>query len=84
MTSVVAANYTAVRNNLKSYCDMVTDEGETVIVTRKANRNIVMLSMEQYNALEKAARNAAYLAKLDRSFGQLEAGEGQAHELIGD
>ncbi len=34
---MVAVNYTAVRNNLKEFCDMATDDNETVIVTRKAN-----------------------------------------------
>ncbi len=79
---MVAANYTAVRNHLKGYCDMASDTGETVIVTRKTNKNVVILSLERYNMMEKAIRNAEYLAKLDRSFDQLYAGNGQEHELI--
>ncbi|MFR2374228.1 MAG: hypothetical protein ACLS8T_42510 [Anaerobutyricum sp.] len=35
-----------------------------------------------YNRLEKAARNNEYLAMIDRSIAQLEAGKGQEHELI--
>ena len=50
---MIAANYTAVRNNLKSYCDLAS-QGETVLVTRKENKNVVVLSLEQYNAMEKA------------------------------
>ena len=79
---MVAANYTAVRNNLKEYCDMATDVGETVIVTRKADKNVVILSLERFNLMEKAIRNSQYLAKLDRAFDQLYAGKGQEHELI--
>lgn len=79
---MVATNYTAVRNNLKNYCDMASDGGETVIVTRKANKNVVILSLERFNLMEKAIRNSQYLAKLDRSFDQLYAGKGQEHELI--
>ena len=79
---VVATNYTAVRNNLKEYCDLASDAGETVIVTRKANKNVVIVSLERYNLMEKAIHNAEYLAKLDRSFEQLYAGEGQEHDLI--
>lgn len=79
--SIIAANYTAVRNNLKSYCDMAS-QGETVLVTRKENKNVVVLSLDQYNEMEKAYRNANYLLKLDRSFAQLDAGKGQAHDLI--
>ena len=79
---MVATNYTAVRNNLKDYCDLATDSGETVIITRKANKNVVLLSLERYNLMEKELRNAQYLAKLDRAFDQLYANKGQEHELI--
>ena len=81
---MLAVNYSTIRNNLKSYCDKVTDENETVIVTRKDEKNVVIISLEQYNSMMKAARNAEYLAKIDRSMHQLERGEGKAHELIED
>lgn len=81
---MVAANYTSVRNNLKEYCDMAYDAGETVIVTRKARKNVVILSLERFNLMEKAIRNSKYLDKLDRAFDQLYAGRGQEHELIED
>ena len=79
---MLAVNYTTMRNNLKEYCDLVSDDGETIIVTRKADRNVVVLSLDRYNAMEKELRNAKYLEKLDHAFNQLYAGEGQAHELI--
>ena len=79
---MLAANYTSVRNNLKSYCDLASDQDETIIVTRKDNKNIVMLSMDRYNEMEKQIRNARYLAELDRSFEQLYSGNGQIHDLI--
>ena len=67
---------------LKDYCDRATDEDETVIVTRKNEKNVVILSLEQYNSIMKALRNAEYLAKLDQGIARLEAGKGQVHELI--
>ena len=79
---MLAVNYSTIRNNLKNYCDKATDSQETVIVTRKDEKNVVILSLERYNQLEKAARNAEYLAMIDRSMAQLEAGKGQEHELI--
>ena len=79
---MVAANYTAVRNDLKNYCDMASDAGETIIVTRKANKNVVIISLERYDLMEKAIRNSQYLAKLDRAFDQLYAGKGHEHDLI--
>lgn len=79
---MLAVNYSTIRNNLKDYCDKVTDSQETVIVTRKDEKNVVIISLEKYNQLEKSARNAEYLAMIDRGIAQLEAGKGQLHELI--
>ena len=79
---MLAVNYSTIRNNLKGYCDKVTDEQETIIVTRKDEKNVVILSLDEYNALTKAARNAEYLSMIDRSIKQLSEGRGQVHELI--
>ena len=61
---MIAINFTTARGRLKDFCDRVTDRGETVIVTRKAEKNVVIISEERFNELEKAERNAAYLGKL--------------------
>lgn len=79
---MLAVNYSTIRNKLKDYCDQATDNHETVIVTRKGEKNVVLMSLEQYNAIMKATRNAEYLAKIDMSIEQLENGKGQVHELI--
>lgn len=79
---MLAVNYSTMRNNLKSYCDKASDEQETVIITRKNEKNIVLMSLEQYNSIMKALRNAEYLAKIDRAINQLEQGNGHQHELV--
>lgn len=79
---MLAVNYSTIRNHLKDYCDKVTDKNETVIVTRKDEKNVVLMSLEQYNQMIKAARNSEYLAKIDRAIEQLASGKGQLHELI--
>ena len=79
---MLAVNYSTIRNNLKDYCDKATDFQETVIVTRKDEKNVVIMSLEKYNQLEKAARKGEDLAMIDRGIAQLEAGKGQLHELI--
>lgn len=73
---MTATNFSTARKQLKAFCDMVTDEQETVIVTRKDGKNVVFLSEERYNELEKAERNAAYLEKLERGLEQIRAGHG--------
>ena len=49
---MLAVNYSTIRNNLKDYCDQATDNHETVIVTRKGEKNVVIMSLERYNQLE--------------------------------
>ncbi|MCC8069226.1 MAG: type II toxin-antitoxin system Phd/YefM family antitoxin [Ruminococcus sp.] len=80
--TMLALNYSTIRSKFKDYCDKATTENETVIVTRKNEKNVVLMSLEQYNSITKALRNAEYLAKIDRAIQQLEQGEGQQHELI--
>ncbi len=43
---------------------------------RKDGKNVVFLSEQRYNELEKAERNAAYLEKLARGLDQVRAGHG--------
>lgn len=71
---MLAVNYSTIRENLKSYCDKVTDNNETVIVTRKDEKNVVIISLEEWNALQKAARNVEYLSKIERSINDIKEG----------
>ena len=62
-----------VRDNFKNLCDKVF-KGETLIISRPKNENIVMISESEYNEMMKAKRNAEYLAMLDKSMAEAEAG----------
>ena len=79
---MIAANYTTVRKNLKDYCDKASDENEIVIVTRKNDKNVCIISLDMLNKLEKNLKNALYLEKIERGFAQIEEGKGLTHELI--
>ena len=59
-----------VRENFKSLCDKVF-KGETVIISRPKNENIVMMSESE---IIKAKRNEEYLAMLDKSMAEAESG----------
>ena len=72
---MLAVNYSTIRSKLKDYCDKVTDNNETVIVTRKDEKNVVLISLDYYNEIMKALRNVEYLAKLDKSIEQIEQGK---------
>ena len=79
---MLAVNYSTFRNKLKDYCDKVTDKFETIIVTRKDEKNVVIISLDEYNSMIKVIKNANYLDMIDRSMEQLAKGEGKIHELI--
>lgn len=49
--------------------------GEPVIVPRKENKNVIIISEKDYKELEKARNNAAYLKMLDKSNEELRQGK---------
>ena len=72
---MLAVNYSTIRSNLKDYCDKATDENETVIVTRKDEKNVVLISLEQYNEFVRNMKNTEYLNKIDKALKQVEYGK---------
>ena len=78
--------FTDLRQNMASYFDRVTDDREPLLVTRQGGKgNVVILSEEEFAGwretvhLLSSPKNAA---RLLASIRQLDAGEGQSHELI--
>lgn len=63
-----------VRDNFRDWCNKVVN-GETVVVSRPKNENVIIVSEKEYNDLQKAKRNTEYLAMLDRSQAQLLHGD---------
>ena len=64
-----------VRDNFKEWCNKIVICGETVIVSRPKNENIIMISEKEYNELQKAKRNAEYLSMIEKSVSELKRGE---------
>lgn len=82
---MLAVNYTTLRENMKAYMDKVTDDYETMIVTRKDNKNVVMLSEEAYNNLIENAYIMGNKTNFDwvmESKAQLEKGNISVQNLI--
>lgn len=63
---MIATRPIDLRAKLKDYLDNAFN-GEPVIVSRKNNRNVVIVSEREYNDLMKAKRNAEYMAKIEES-----------------
>ena len=72
---MLAVNYSTIRSKLKDYCDKVTDENEAVIVTRKDEKNVVLISLEQYNEFLRNVGNLEYLSKIGKVIKQVEEGK---------
>lgn len=80
-----ATNYSDFRKNMKTYMDKVSEDFEPVIITRKDNKNVVILSEEEYENLTEnqyVLGNPANKAWLDESKKQLESGIGKLRDLI--
>ena len=80
-----AVNYSDLRRHLKTYLDRVYEDREALIVTRKNNENVVLLSIDQYNSLVEtdyllsSEANARHLVD---SLRNARAGAVTEHELI--
>ena len=79
-----AISYSAARANLATTMDRVCNDHEALIITRNGERSVVMLSLEDFQALEETAyllRNPANAKRLLGAVGQLNAGKGVARKL---
>lgn len=79
-----AITYTHARANLAKTIDSVCDNREPVIITKKNDRSVVMLSLEDYQALEETAyllRSPKNARRLLDSTKELDAGGGTEKQL---
>ena len=76
--------YTSLRATLATAMDRVCDDHEPLIVTRNGAQSVVMLSLEDYQALEETAallRSPANAKRLLAAVAQLKAGKGNERDL---
>lgn len=78
-------NFTEARNNLKSIFDDVYNNAEEVIVNRKNGENVVVISLDTYNAMKETdylLRSPKNRERLLQSIESAKAGRVEAHTLI--
>ena len=76
---------TAARQNLAKTMDKVCRDRAPIIVTRKSSNSVVIMSLEDFEALEETAyllRSPKNTRRLIESIAQLENGKGTEKELI--
>jgi antitoxin YefM len=79
-----AITYTAARANLARTMDRVCEDHEPIIITRNSDQSVVMLSLDDYSALEETAyllRSPANARRLLESIAELELGSGTERAL---
>lgn len=78
-------SYTAARSNLARTMDKVCEDHAPIAITRKGEGAVVMMSMDDYQALEETAyllRSPKNMRRLIESIAELEDGQGQERELV--
>lgn len=76
--------YSTARARLADTMDRVCEDHERIIITRSGQRAVVMMSLEDYNALEETSyllRSPRNARRLLESIAALESGEGIKREI---
>jgi antitoxin YefM len=80
-----AISYSTARANLAKTMDRVCEDHSPLIITRQKEASVVLLSLEDYQALTETAyllRNPKNARRLLAAVEQLAEGGGRAHKLI--
>jgi len=77
-------NYTELRLNLKHWLNSVIDDVEEVIIKRKNQKDLVLISLDEYNSLVEtnyllSGKNRDVLLE---SIAEVKLGDKKSHDLI--
>ncbi|MBX9785008.1 MAG: type II toxin-antitoxin system prevent-host-death family antitoxin [Chitinophagaceae bacterium] len=78
-------NYTEFRENLAQNLNEVSDAAETVVVSRSKGKNIVVMSLNEYNALQETlhiTKSVANRKRLESAITEMEKGKFKKHGLL--
>ncbi len=78
-------SYTAARANLANTMQKVCSDHAPVIITRKSEAPVVMISLEDYEAMQETTyllRSPENARRLLESISELDSGNGQERELF--
>ena len=80
-------NYTEFRQNLAKSLDKVNDDAEIVIVSRSKGKNVVVMDLDEYNAMTETLhiiKSEANRKRLQEAIDEMNNGVHHAHKLIED
>jgi len=79
-----AINYTAARENLAETMQKVCEDHDPVVITRRRDQAVVMMALDDYEALEETAyllRSPRNASRLRDAVEQLRTGKGTERKL---
>ncbi len=79
-------NYTEFRKNLTKSLNKVNDDAEIVVVSRSKGKNVVVMALEEYNAIQETLhviQSVSNRNRLDKAIEQMDKGQFETHSLIG-
>lgn len=83
-----AVTYSSFRKDLRKYLDRTRDDAEPLLVTSKdPDSNVVVINASDYNNLLENLHiysNPYLLEKIHRGIDQVNNGQAQVHDLIGE
>jgi antitoxin YefM len=80
-------NYTEFRKDLKSSLDKVSNDNDVIIVSRSKNKNVVVLSLQEYNSWKETMyllSSEKNRKRLEKSIKDFNNGKFVKHALIED
>ena len=78
-------NYSDFRNNLAQSLNAVNDDREIVVVSRTKGKNVVVMDLDEYNAIQETLHlisNAKNRQRLTESIQEMNDGTFKANKLI--
>ena len=78
-------NFTEFRNRLAESLNMVNDNSEIVVVSRSKGKNVVVMSLEEYNSIQETLHlvsSKANQKRLDAAIEEMQSGKSSTHGLI--
>ncbi|MBA4259782.1 type II toxin-antitoxin system Phd/YefM family antitoxin [Sediminibacterium sp.] len=78
-------NYTEFRNNLAESLNSVNDDGDIVVVARSKGKNVVVMSLEEYNSIQETIylnSTPANRARLETALARIETTKPLQKKLI--
>ena len=78
-------NYTEFRKNLTKSLNKVNDDAEIVVVSRSKGKNVVVMALEEYNAIQETlhvVQSVSNRNRLDKAIEEMDKGQFEIHSLI--